>query len=47
MGASSVASIWQGYTQVGQTGFSLVYRVANSANFPCGGRVIVLYYIHR
>ena len=34
------------YTHVGQTVFPLVYRVANSANFPCGGKGIVLYYIH-
>ena len=33
-------------TQVGQTSFSFVYRVENSANFPCGGKAIVLYYIN-
>ena len=34
------------YTQAGQTGLSLAYRVANSENFPRGGKAIVLYYIH-
>ena len=34
------------HTQVEQTSFSLVYRVTNSANFPCEVKAIVLYYIH-
>ena len=30
------------YTQVGQRFFSLVYRVAISANFPCKSKAFVL-----